>query len=467
MMYPRILLAKQLLREDGVIFVSIDDNEVHNLRILMNEIFGEENFAAQFVIKSNPRGSQSNTFSANVHEYLLCYLKNTQAISAMTISLSEDMIEEYKYEDEKGKYRLLGLRLRGGAWRREQRPLLYFPIFVDPKTGSISLSRISQHTYEALPIKPSTGEEGTWRWSQTKISKDLDKLIAKKVTRDGIEVWDIYQKDYVDDDGGSQRGTKAKTIWDEKEFNYQNGTNEIKALFEGKQVFDFPKPIALIKRMLELGSDDQSIILDFFAGSCTTAHAVLQLNREDGGNRSFLAVQLPELTPVDSTARKAGYNTIADIGKERIRRVIEKLKKDNSKEDLSFKVFKLDHSNFKAWKDYQGEDVKQLEMLFIGAETPLVEGWTSESLLTEVLLIQGFPLDSKITMQPEFKKNKVQLIESNASAHRLFVCLDDKVHEETEKALKVNSGDIFICLDSAITDQAKMRLANICTLATI
>jgi len=129
--------------------------------------------------------------------------------------------------------------------------------------------------------------------------------------------------------------------------------------------------------------------------------------------------------------------------------------------------FKLDHSNFRAWQDYHGEDVKQLEMLFSGAETPLVEGWTSGSLLTEVLLIQGFPLDSKIIQQTEFKKNMVQLIESDASVHRLFACLDDRIHDETEKALKVSSGDIFVCLDSAMTDQAKMRLANICTLATI
>jgi len=222
MMYPRLKLARNLLREDGLIAISIDDNETDRLRSACAEIFGEENFAAQFVIKSNPRGSQSNTFSASVHEYVLCYLRNAQAVNSMTISLSEDMLEEYKHENGNGKYRLLGLRLRGGAWRRVERPLLYFPIFVDPTTESISLGQTVRHTYKVLPIQPSTGEEGTWRWSQTKIQKEIDKLIAKKVSREGIEQWDIFQKDYVNDADGGQRGTKAKTIWDEKEFNLKN-----------------------------------------------------------------------------------------------------------------------------------------------------------------------------------------------------------------------------------------------------
>ena len=420
MMYPRLKLARNLLAEEGMIFISIDDNEAANLMKLMDEIFGEDNFAAQFVIKSNPRGSQSNTFSASVHEYVLCYLKEAQAVSAMTISLSEDMVEEYKYEDDKGKYRLLGLRLRGGAWRREQRPLLYFPIFVDPKTESISLSRTAHHTYEVLPIKPSTGEDGTWRWGQAKVSKDLDKLIAKKVSRDGMEVWDVFQKDYVDDGNGDQRGTKAKTIWDEKEFNYQNGTNEVKALFGGKEVFDFPKPVALIKRMLELASDEQAIVLDFFAGSCTAAHAVLELNTDDGGSRRFLCVQLPEPCDESSPAFKAGLKNIAEIGHERVRRAAKKIREEKPMfaGDLGFRVFKLASSNIQVWEPNRDDLPKTLE----DSVEHLKTDRTEQDILFELLLKLG--LDLTIPIEQKTIAGKTV---HNIGAGTLLVCLAEHI----------------------------------------
>ncbi len=206
------------------------------------------------------------------------------------------------------------------------------------------------------------------------------------------------------------------------------------------------------------------------------SHSVLNVNSQDGGNRKFILVQLPEPTPKDSPARKAGYATIAEIGKERIRRVIAKMKKESNgkssskretPEDLGFKVFKLARSNFKAWQDYNGENVQELETLFDQAETPLVTGWKEDDLLTEIILQQGFPLDSKITLQSDFKQNKVRLIESEACDHRLFVCLDPKIKEDTIKHLELRADDIFVCLDSALTDQAKMRLSDICQLNII
>jgi len=383
----------------------------------MNEVFGEENFAGNFIIKSNPRGSQSDVYSAKVHEYVLCYIKNAQVVNSFTIQLNREMLKEYKYEDENGKYRLLGLRQRGGAWRRVDRPLLFYPIYVNEDEEAIALEKGKGHKYEIFPIQPTTGEEGTWRWSREKIITDFDKIIARRIKRDGTETWDIFQKDYLYD-GGEQKGTKAKTIWDDKEFNYQNGTNEVKNLFDGKSVFDFPKPTLLQKRMLELSNDHNSIVLDFFAGSATTAHAVLDLNKEDGGNRKFILIQLPEKCDEKSEAYKAGYKTIAEIGKERIRRVIKKIKNEELKIekekgrnlfeeantnslDLGFKVFKLQESNFKIWRTKIANEEQLVEQLQQHLE-PLDENAKIENVLYELLLKSGVALTATIETKDGF-----------------------------------------------------------------
>ena len=182
-------------------------------------------------------------------------------------------------------------------------------------------------------------------------------------------------------------------------------------------------------------------------------------------------VQIPEPT------NDKKLPTIAEIGKERIRRVIAKMKKEakgkldlsarDTPEDLGFKVFKLGRSNFRAWQDYHGEDIRQLELLFDGAETPLVDDWADSDLLVEILLLQGFPLDSAVTESPQFKQNKVQLVESDLCAHKLYVCLDKTVKSDTIKKLQLRSEDVFVCLDSALTDEAKLQLADVCNLRTI
>lgn len=428
MMYPRLKLARNLLSDDGIIFVSIDDNEASNLKKLLEELFGEENFAAQFIVKSNPRGSQSNAFSANVHEYILCFLKDSQIANPMKISLNDEMRDEYNFEDSKGKYRLLGLRLRGGSWRREQRPLLYFPIYIDPKTGTVSTVRTKDHIEQVLPIKPSTGEEGTWRWSQSKVNTDIDQLIAKKVSRDGDEVWDIFQKDYLTTGEGDQRGTKAKTIWDEKEFNYQNGTTELKTLFDEKIVFDFPKPVALIKRIIELAADDQALVLDFFAGSCTTAQATLELNEEDGGTRRFITVQLPESCAETSGAFKTGYKNIADIGFERIRRVSKMIKARNPlfTGDLGFRVCKLDTSNIQAWD----VDRSNLPMTLESAVQHLKTDRTEADILYELLLKLG--LDLCVPIETRTIADKTVHSIGNGV---LFVCLAEQIIREEAEPL--------------------------------
>ena len=283
----RLKLAKALLTEEGLIFISIDDNEMANLKLLCDEIFGEVNYVANIIVKSNPRGSQSKKEIASVNEYILVYAKDIRYSAIIGHKLTDDMVSEYKCSDAKGAYRLLGLRQRGGFWRASERPNLFYPFYVNTKNASISLIEDKSHNTAIYPIQPSTGEKGTWRWSKEKAEKEIELLVAKEVKRGQEIVWDIYQKDYMGSDGGIRR-TKAKSLWDEKEVNYQNAANELKDIF-GISPFTYAKPSYLIKRAMEMiDFSKNSIVLDFFAGSGTTAQAVLELNEEDGGHRKFI-----------------------------------------------------------------------------------------------------------------------------------------------------------------------------------
>ena len=344
MIYSRLMVARTLLKEDGVIFISIDDNEVENLRKICDEVFGESNKIAQLVIENNPRGRQSDAFFATSHEYLLCYASNIDSATITGMSLSEKQKAEYKYEDEIGRYRLLGLRQRGVASLREDRPEMFFPIWVNPEDSSISLTYVED--WEEVIPKKSDGREGRWMWGKQKCINESNRLVAKLVST--RREFDIFVKDYLNKDG-EQRTRKYKTIWSDKILNNQIGTQEVKAILGGDYM-SFPKSTEYIKTIIQTGTSSSSLILDFFSGSATTAHAVMQLNAEDGGNRQYIMVQLPEETPEDSEARKAGYNTIPEIAKERIQRAGKKIKEESpltTKDlDTGFRVFRLDDSNY-------------------------------------------------------------------------------------------------------------------------
>ncbi len=326
MIYPRLKVARDLLADDGVIFISIDEHELENLKKICKEIFGESNYIGDIIIQSNPRGSMSSAELASLHEYLLLCARNRVVASVIGHKLSEEMLSEYKYSDSKGLYRLMGLRMRGGFWRRTDRPKLYFPIYINPETEQLSLEFTSEYSVVVYPIQPTTGEDGTWRWSKEKILSSLSDLIPQKVTRNGQLEWDIYQKDYLNRE--EERRTKAKSIWSDAEMNYQNGTTILKKVLGNSKIFEYSKPVDLIVKSMEMIDTTDSIILDFFSGSATTAHAVMQLNAEDGGKRKFIMVQLPEVTDEMSEARKAGYDTICQIGEERLRRAGKKVKEE-------------------------------------------------------------------------------------------------------------------------------------------
>ena len=353
MIYPRLMVARSLLSEDGVIFISIDDNEVRNIQNICDEIFGITNKIGLFTIMSNPRGSQNSKLISSVHEYIAIYSKDINSVSLKGIEKDEKSLSEFREIDENGrKYRLLGLRKRGGAWRKEDRPNMFYSIFVNPKTGDCSLSYNEDYCIEVIPKRP-TGELSRWTWSKDKFVKEKYLLLGKKVnTSLNIEKWDIFRKDYIDNDNGEEKTTKIRTIWEEKESNYQNAKNEIKALFGNSEIFDYPKPIYIVKRLASIiENEEDDIYLDFFSGSSSTAHAIMNKNAEDRGNRKFIMVQLKEtIQDENSEAYKAGYNNICEIGKERIRRAGKKIKEEHPEVadtiDTGFRVLRLDDSNF-------------------------------------------------------------------------------------------------------------------------
>jgi adenine-specific DNA-methyltransferase len=465
MMYPRLFLAKNLLRNDGVIFVSIDDNEVHNLRMAMNEIFGEENFVGQITILSNPRGRQSENFIATVHEYIIVYAKYIEECSIVGLDLTEEETGDYDKVDENGKhYRLLGLRQRGVAWRRQDRPQMYFPLYVNPRNGSVRLSPDKSHTIEVFPKRPD-GQEGRWKWGKGKISNELHKLEGKLVS--GRDEWDISVHDYLETEDGIERTKKVKSLWDDKALNYQNGTEEVKLLFNGKTIFSYPKPTSLLKSVVSILQDKSSVALDFFAGSCTTAHAVMALNTEDGGNRKFICVQLAEPCEEESEAFKAGFKTIADIGKERIRRAAKKIKKeiegnlkfDKNKLDLGFKVLKLEQSNFKQWRENvkTGEELKEQMKMFVDNTT---KGAKPDDMLFEIILKNSrFDLNVKVEKQSFDGVDYYRLADGVE-----IVCLAPKITKKlVDKVLcaacptAAQKPEKFTCLDIAFKDNDQLK----------
>lgn len=433
MIYSRLKLARNLLKDDGVLFISCDDSELYNLKKILDEVFGSNNFIGNLIIKSNPRGSQSDNFKAIVHEYLLAYVKDSFSAEALLDTLSDDMIKEYNLNDENGNYRLLGLRMRGGSWRREQRPLLFYPFYINPLNNSFSLNKDTEHSIEILPIQPSTGEDGTWRWSKSKVENEGNLLIAKPIVRNGENTWDIFQKDYLHNDEGI-KGTKLKTILDAKELNYQNGSVEVKQLFDNKSVFDFPKPKYLIQKILSLVSTNNEIILDFFSGSATTAHAVMQLNAEDNGNRKFIMVQLPEQVDEKKEAFKAGYKNIVEISKERIRRAGKKIIEDNANEegirnlDIGFRVLKIDSTNMKDVY-YTPDAIKQSDLIEMASN--IKEDRTSEDLLFQVMLDWGLELSLPIERKTLDGK-EVFYVAGNS----LVACFDELTFDLVDEVAK-------------------------------
>lgn len=424
----------------------------------MNEVFGEENFVDCIIWKKRYGGGAKEKFLVTLHEYVLFYAKNIDFLETIFVPYSDEAIERYYTQqddnyDVRGPYRTHPLEATKSMGERKN---LVFPIPAPDGT-------------EVWPKRQ-------WLWSKERTMAALDYGELEFLrSQDGG--WSVHTKQYLKDKKGRTRSTKAFSIIDN--VYSQHGTNELLELFGDARIFPFPKPTGLIKRLLEIATepDEDAIIADFFAGSGSTAHAIMELNSEDDGNRRYILCQLPEETPEGSSARETGYEFISQITQERIRRVADKIKAEqkdkldlsdpDSVDDYGFKVFKLHSSNFRAWSKSEYSSVSEVQDQLDMFETPLVDQWQEDDLLVEVMLLQGFPLESLVITLEGFTKNTVQMVESDFHAHRLFVCLDRTVEQVTIDQLDLNAEDIFVCLDSALTDTAKMRLADVCNLRVI
>ena len=303
MMWPRLQLLRELLSDDGFIFVFIDDNEQHRLRMMMDEIFGEENFIVQFAIQTNPRGRSLRPDVAQTHEYILGYAKDIKVAQVREIPKSEKALDEYNCEDEAGRFRCLRLRNTGiDKFNRRTRPKLWFSLWVNPSNSRVSLSRDSLHRVEVLPVDPK-GTEGCWTWGKDKVERENHLLLGKK-TQAGE--WRIYRKDYMPDNG--EATTKERSMWLDKNINHEVGKEILTEIFSGAP-FPHPKSPAVMERVIRLACGENGIVLDSFAGSGTTAHAVLALNAENKGNRKFILVESEDYAD--------------KVTAERIRRVIK------------------------------------------------------------------------------------------------------------------------------------------------
>lgn len=389
MMMPRLYLAKSLLREDGVIFISIDDNEVHNLRLLMNEIFGEENFVAQLIWERAYAPKNDAKYISNSHDYILMYSKQIENFKIGRLARTEEANSRYSNPDNDPR----------GVWKPSDLSVkTYTPDNDYPIT-----------TPSGRIVEPPAGR--CWRLSRNSFRERLqDNRIWFGAEGDSVPCIKRFLTEL------KFEGMAPTSILFYKEVGHsQEGAKEVTKLLDAG-AFDSPKPVRLLKRLLTLANlDKDSIIFDFFAGSGTTAHAVMQLNEEDKSNRKFICVQLPELCEEKSEAYKAGYKTIAEISKERIRRAGTKIRKEIEMEqakqkgqlsfdeeqtvtmpDLGVKVFKLSDSNFKQWRDIKGSDKEEWQQQILDFLDPVTENATIDNMVYELLLKSGKDLNSVI-----------------------------------------------------------------------
>jgi adenine-specific DNA-methyltransferase len=425
MIYSRLMLARNLLTDDGVIAISIDDNEIANICKICDEVFGSQNFISRIIIQNNPRGRQSDSFVATVHEYLVLYAKSAVQCIINGMQLTDEQKSEYSYSDENGAYRLLGLRQRGVASLREDRPDMFFPVYVNASTLEISL--VEKDGWEVVVPKKSDGREGRWMWGKAKCEVDKQRLVPRLIERRGE--FDIFVKDYLNR-GDNSRTRKYKTIWDDKCINNQVGTQEVKKLLEGDYM-SFPKSRAYIQMICQMLSSKNDIILDFFSGSATTAHAVMQLNADDEGQRKFIMVQLPEQCDEKSEAYKAGYRTICDIGKERIRRAGKKIKEESPLTtlnlDTGFRVFKLDDTNM---TDVYYSPAEYSQNLLSMLESNVKPDRTDLDLLFGCILEWGLPLSL-----PYISEQIEGCTVHNYNDGDLIACFDENVPDSVIKEI--------------------------------
>ena len=451
MMYSRMLIARQLLREDGVIFISIDDNEVHHLRKLCDEVFGEENFVGQLIWKSRQnKDNRTITGVSNDHEYVICYSKSPEN---RVLRGSERKEEQYANpdNDSRGEWvsgNMVGLK------DETQRPNLHYDL-INPSTGV---------NYG----KPFMG----WRYDKNTMSRLIEenRIIWPETSKGRPR-----RKVFLSELGESLPGFSS--IIGEDLYT-RDGTSEIDTLF-GSRFFDFPKPSGLVSELIDQVVESGDVILDFFAGSGSTAQAVLNLNQENGRWVKFILVQIPESIQSNSEAYKSGFKKISDITIERNKRVIEKIieekkrrqpdlfnnsNKEDAAKGLGFKVFKLVKSNFPRVEfapdpeKTTEENIELLKKYIRDKEAQLITAFNRDELVTEILIKNGFTLNYTLTKQEEFKKNEIFF--ATDGEKETLICLDISIDMATVEHFKKYNTQKFICLERALDTTKKWNLKH-------
>ena len=452
MMYSRLLIARQLLREDGVIFISIDDNEVHHLRKLCDDVFGEDNFVSNIIWeKKFAPSNDAKWFSAN-HDHIICYAKNKDIYRPFLLDRSEGALARYKNLDN-------DLR---GEW----------------VSGDMTVKTYSaQYDYEITTpsgrkVNPPKGI--CWRFSKDKFQELVeDKRVWFGENGGNVPRLKRFLSEVKD-------GITPLTIWYHKDVGHnQEAAQECRKIFDGEQYFDTPKPVRLLKRIAELSVNGGDIIMDFFSGSGTTGQAINELNLEDNGSRKFILVQIPESVDEDSEAYKAGLKKISDITIERNKRVIARIDEERKKEQpdlftngnkedvingLGFKVFKLVKSNFPRVEfapDPEKTDEENIELLkkyISDKEAQLVTAFNHDELMTEILLKKGFNLNYTTEKQEQFEKNEIYL--ATDGEKETLICLDVTIEMETVEYFKKHTDKKFICLERALDTTKKYNLKH-------
>ena len=440
MIYPRLKIAKDILDNDGIIFISINDKEQENLKKICDEIFGNSNFIACIPRKTGAgnAAARGNAILRKPFDYILLYKKSDSCI------LRRKLVGqyEYKYSDDYGAYRLGQYQATGSDATRDARPSLYYPIYVD-KNGKLSTVHKEDAVKTILP-KKIKGEDGRWMWKPDKFNQDNNKYIYYDGER-------LYRKIYYDE-SKEQNKYQVEQAWLDGSI-YQNaaGTKELGAIMNSENaVFSNPKPVDLIKWCVNLHFKNDVTVLDFFSGSATTAHAVMQLNAEDGGKRKFIMVQLQEECAENSEAYQAGYKNICEIGKERIRRAGKKIKEENPLTtqdlDIGFRVLKCDSSNMEdvyfTPKDYMDKQ----QSLFVDN---IKKDRSDEDLLFDAMLKLDTPLSSKIEKISIAGKTVY-----NVAQGHLMACFDKNVTDEVITAIAKEMPSYFVMRDSSQADDS-------------
>ncbi|MCT7446957.1 site-specific DNA-methyltransferase [Aliarcobacter skirrowii] len=466
MIYPRLWLSRNLLKDDGVIFVSIDDDEVANLRKVMDEIYGEENFVGQFPRITKKAGKSSDELAVN-HDYVLAYSKNNEILLNSFEHTDDNFKYSDEYENERGLYKLNQTLDYGSI---QYSPSLDYEIELDNKIfipGNVTKEEMQERQ------KRNPKSDFCWRWSKELFKFGLENgFIVAKGNR-------IYTKTYQNAKISKgvngyfvdlQPRTKSATTLDllDNKFSNDNSKKDLSKIFD-KTVFDYSKPVDLIKYLVFLGTNEEDIILDFFAGSGTTAHAVMELNKDDEkdgkvGNRKYILVQLPEATEKNSEAFKNNYKKISDITKARIKKVIKNLDYKDG-----FKSYKLDSSNFQVFKELKKrpndsfEDIVKMLKMSVFNKNIFTQNAKEIDIVYEVGLKNGFSLSAK--NDDTIKLGNYKFIKLFEETREFYFCFADKI--ELDIAEFIPKDAKLICFDKALDDSAKMNLKEKIDLETL